>query len=390
MAGTTPTPQNYSSTISEVTTQQYMRGEWNDTKKIRALLERLDMKGKIDETGAGTFAEWKSRVGEYEDGYRTDLAARTFQRKNHRITATLPWAFTEVTDVLSDRDIQLNRGEQAIVKLKEELLTNLGQDFKKGCNRRLLRENAGTTATMGIAAFSDADAPIYGLPTVFNAGSTVYARGTTTPIAATHKYVEAQGLYAGHSIQRGGLTGVDNANDDAWSPYLANIGYDWDGSTNKTWAANCVEVVNDMMTGLAHGDTAEEFPDLGIMTKSMFTEFKSKLMEKQRIILDSAPSSPDAGMYPRFHIPYEGATLVFDADQADDCFYMLNTDKMQYKIVPAGDQGSPSGALGGSAGEIFGVTQQHSIEQGGNLVAVTLASQLCVDPRYQGAAYLWA
>ena len=46
MAGTVPSPVNYSPTVSEVTTQQYMRGEWNDTKKIRALLERPYLKGR--------------------------------------------------------------------------------------------------------------------------------------------------------------------------------------------------------------------------------------------------------------------------------------------------------------------------------------------------------
>ena len=136
MSGTPPTP-NYSATIDEVTTQQYMRGEWNDTKQQRALLERLDSKGNIDEKGEGKYAEWRSRVGEFQDGTRTDLAQRNFSRKQHRITATLPWSFLEVEGILSDRDIMLNQGKSAIVKLKEDMITEMSDDFKKAINKRL-------------------------------------------------------------------------------------------------------------------------------------------------------------------------------------------------------------------------------------------------------------
>ena len=389
MAGTAPTPVNYSATVDEVTTQQFMRGEWDDTKQQRALLERLDMKGNIDENGEGTYAEWRSRVGEFDDGYRGDLVQREFSRKNHRITATLPWSFLEIPGVLSDRDIALNQGSSAIVKLKETMLTEISQDFKKKVNKRLLTENAGATATMGIPAFSGSDAPIHGFPTLFNAGGTLYARGTTTALEITDKYVSSVGNYAGHSITRGGLTGVDNALADGWSPYLVNTGYDWNGAGANNWAGNCVEIANDMMTGQSHGDTEGEFPDLGIMTKSMFTDFKSVLLTKQRIIVQDAASSPDVGLMPRKHIPFEGATFVYDADQTADNFYLLNTSKMQLKCVPMGVNGNQTGEIGGSAAELFGVTQQHSIEQGGHLVVVTLATQLCVDPRYQGAAYTW-
>jgi hypothetical protein len=385
-----PTPVNYSATIDEVTTQQFMRGEWNDTKQQRALLERLDAKGNIDEEGEGVYAEWRSRVGEYQDSTRTDLAQRNFARKQHRITATLPWSFLEVEGVLSDRDIMLNKGKSAIVKLKETMVTEMSDDFKKRINKRLLTSNSGTTTSMGNAVTTDT---VHGLPTVFNTGATLYARGTTTALEVTDKYVASVGNYAGHSIARSGLTGVDNALADAWSPYLVNTGYDWAGDAGETssnaWAGNCIHVANDMMTGLAHGDSEGEFPDLGIMTKAMFTQFKAKLFNKQRIAVGESPTSPNVGMYPRFHIPFEGATFVYDADMTADNFYLLNTSKMQLKCVPAGTNGSPTGELGGSAAELFGVTQQHSIEQGGHLAVVTLASQLCIDPRYHGAAYTW-
>lgn len=397
--GTGAPTANYSPLVDEVTTQRYVRNTWDLTKKIRLLLEKMEMAGNIKTDGSGKYIEWKALVGEFQTARRADLAARSFSRKQHYITYTAPWSFMEVTGVLSDRDLQLNRGKEALVKLTADMLTRMGTDFKKQVNQDILRINRGANTVLGAAAYTGIEEPINGLPTMFGAGASILGYNFATQastggaVAATDKEALPNTTYFGQSTLPGGLIGVDNPIAEANSPVLANWSHTgWEnGGGAATWNANCLDVLDHLILRLTRSADNDETPDLGLCSLNLYRGLQAKVQSKLSITMDmDTPRSPNAGMYPRRFIPYKGLEISYDEDALANVFYCLNTKQLEFHVLPQSPVGGSEGAIEGSAPEMCAVTQQHSIEQGGHLVVAQSGFQLVGKPRYQGVAFNFA
>ncbi len=400
MTASAPTPLSYSPIVDAVTYQQYLRGEWENTKKLRVLTEMLEKNGniKFDEAG-GTFLQWNVRVGEFTADYRADLDARQFSRKSLRTTCTAPWGFLDMTGVLSDRDLQMNRGPSAIKQLSKTILTEMGEDFRKKINREILRTNASAATTFGQTTFSGSTVPIYGLPTIFGTPSTVKnwnvaAQTTTQTIAAADKEAMPNATYCGVSTNPSvAIAGIDNQLTEAFSPVLANWSSTaWPAATN-TLVANILAVASHLNLRLMRSQEADEMADMGLCDKVVYETFKQALRAgtTQMVVLEDTPKEPDAGLVKRRFLPFEGVNVFCDDDAPANVLYWLNSKKLEFRLLPAAAAETPSeGALKGDVTEMFSVTQQHSIEQGGHLVAASFAGQLIGNPRFQGAAYNYA
>ncbi|MBA2707351.1 MAG: hypothetical protein H0U59_06065 [Gemmatimonadaceae bacterium] len=397
---TAPTPISYSPVVDAVTYQQFLRGEWEQTKKLRILTEMLEKNGniKFDEAG-GSFIQWNARVGEYAADYRADLASRQFSRKQLRVAYTAPWGFLDMTGVLSDRDLQINRGPSAIKQLSKTMLTEMGEDFRKKINREILRTNASAATTFGQATFAGTTAPIYGLPSIFGTPSTVKnwnpaTQTTTQTIAAADREAMPNATYCGVSTNPSTTpAGVDNFLAEATSPVLANWSSTaWPGGA-ATLVANIVAVASRLNLRLMRSADADEQADMGLCDKIVYETFKQALRAgtTQMVVLEDKPTEPDVGLVKRRFLPFEGVNVFMDDDAPANVLYWLNSKKLEFRLLPqAAAEVSGTGAIKGDATEMFSVTQQHSIEQGGHLVAATFAGQLIGNPRFQGAAFNYA
>ncbi len=390
-----PTPVNYSSIVDEVVTQNYMRGEWNNTKRINPLLEFLDQSGAITFDGSGKYTELKVRLGEWQAGYRADLAARNFARKNHRATMVFPWAFLEIPMVVSERDLQFLNSPDAVSRFVAGMLTEAGQDFRKAVGNKILNENALAVTSLGISAYSGGDVPLYGLPTMFGTGTTGQynpdANTTSGAIGAGDKEALPNCTYAGLSTNPvTGISGIDDQASGSMAPVILNYtSTAWTGTA--TWASTCAMVIDQLITRLTRSNDVEDAPNLGLTNRTMYLALKEKLRAQgnQQVVLEDEPRSPNHGMYPRRMIPYNGLTITFDNYAPDKFFYALNTrrEKLEYRIFPQKFlAGSESGAIKGSPGSEFRVAQMPDIDQGGHKAVVVQSAQLIGNPFYQGVA----
>jgi hypothetical protein len=398
MPGTTPTPANYSNIVDEAVTQQYMRSEWDSTKEINPLLERLEKKGRIQFDASGKFVDLIARVGRWQASRRADLAQREFARKQHRVTYTFPYSFLEVIGILSERDLMFMSSPDARIRIQDQMLTEMGADFGLDINSRILTENAGSQTVGGNTAYAGGDVPLYGLPTIFGYGATAQdydhqAKTTSGNVAAGDKEVLPNTTYGGVTTNpTSALAGVDNAITEATSPVIANWkSTAWDGSST-TWIKNGKYVITHLINRLHRGNGAGERPDLGIMTQAMYIDLKNGFKDdvSQQVVITEQPTAPDTGMYPRLFMRYEGVDLIYDLDQATDVFYLLNTGKLMLKVYPQTPAGNASGAIKGKTKELFKVAQMPDIDQGGHKVVATNVCQLIGEPRYQGMAFDFA
>lgn len=394
--GSTPT-QNWSSLVDETTIQNVMRGAWDNTKRKRYFFEKMDQAGNVTMDGAGPYHEQDILVGEFTASTRADLAARTFSRKQHYITIRNSWSFYDMTDVLSDRDLAQNTGNNVKVKLVDGRLARMGADFEKKLNYDLLNVNRSGNTAFGIANNTDTNKPVTGLLSAFGYGSSATGydpiTGTTgQAVADGDKEVLPDCTYLGQSTKPGNLSGVDGAISEAFSPVIVNwssTGFD-NAAASSAWNVNCINVIDYMNLRLSRQNDAAESPDCGLTTLTMYQGIKRALQSIQRIVIDDSPKSPNAGMFARRMIPYEQLGITYDVDVPANVFLMTNSRQCWFKCLEWPDTGSANGAYKGDTHKIFSVTQQHSVEQGGHLTAVQFGGELIINPRYNGIAYNFA
>ncbi len=400
MPGSTPSPANYSNIVDELVTQQFMRTEWEQTKKIRIFTETLEKDGAFEYDASGKWTDWKARIGEYTTAYHNDLGVRSFARKNHYVTYTAPWAMIEVTGVLSENDVMFMNSPDAVVNLTKKMLKQMSEDFYKDVNKKLLQENGGSSSALGAATFAGAQVPFYGMPTLFGYGtSTGYnpdtQASTGTGTAAGDKEALPTVTYCGVATHpTSAIAGVDNKMNESTTPVIANWSSTaWNTAAVTTWLVNAVDVMEHLVTRCTRGSGIDETPNLSILTQKMYREFRASIRRSsavQIVLSDDSPRSPDAGMYPRRFIPFLGVNAFYDENQLSNVVGVYNTKQMKFRMFPQKPAGMDSGAIGGDVKEMFKVSQMPDIDQGGHKVVVKMVGQLMQNPRYQGVAYALA
>ena len=394
--GTVPT-QNWSDPVDVSTIQNIMRGAWDNTKKKRYFFEKMDQVGNVTTDGEGPYCEQNITVGEFTATQRADLAARTFSRVQHDIIIRANWAFYDMSDVLSDRDLAMNTGNGVKTKLLDKRLARMGADFTKKLNYDLLNVNRSGQTAFGVANNTEVQKPLTGILSVFGYGATANGynpiSGTTgVSVVDADKEVTPNSNYLGQTTLPGGLTGVHNAITEGFSPVIANwssSGFDTAGSSSA-WADNCINTIDYMNLRVSRANEEGEMPDCGLTTLDLYQGIKRRLQAIQRIVIDDAAKSPNAGMFARRMIPYENIGITYDVDVVSNVFLLLNSRHMWFKCLEFPDVGASTGAYKGDVQNIFFPTQQHSVEQGGHLVNVQFAGELIVNPRYQAIAYNFA
>ena len=395
--GSVPTT-NHSRVVDELVIAKFLGKKWENTTEVNPTLERLKRAGNINDDFDGAYIELQATVGEYKKSQRADLATRDFQVKQHEVTYRFPGSWHEVTGSLSERDILMLNTPGAVYKRQKKELTKAGKDFMKEINADIVGVNAGSNSTGGVAAESGSDIPLYGLLTMFDPGSTVTtwnpetkATATTTTAIAATKEILPQGTYGGITTNpTSSIAGVDDKVFEATSPVIVHSdSTGWTGT--GTWVSAATRALSHIILRLTRGNGMDERPDLAIFTRSDYLDLKNALRDdtSQQVVISERPTSPDAGMYPRLFLDYEGVTCVFDVDMPADVFFCLNTDQMFFSKKSFGSDNLDrnGGPFGGSVGDMFAVDIQKDINQGAWKFVAQMFGQLYANPRYQGMGY---
>jgi hypothetical protein len=395
--GSVPTT-NVSPVVDELVAQKYMGKKWENLKRLNPVLEFIDKNGNVRFDASGEYVEIIGEVGEYVKSQRSDLEARSFARKQHYATWRFPWSWHEVTGALSERDIALLKSPDAIYDRQKRELTKMGKDFHRGINSDILTKNAGSNTSLGQAVNTGSDIPLYGLPTIFDPGATAttwdpVARttATTTTLKASSKERLPQGTYGGITTNpTTAIAGVDNKYFESTSPVIVNAKAT-DFSSTATWAANCTLALSYINSRLMRGQGMDERADLAITNQADYLALKAKLRSEvsQQVVIYDKPTEPDAGMYPRSFLDYEGIKVMFDLSCPASTMYVLNSSQLYFSAFPqsAVPGVGTNGPIGGNAGAMFMTEVQKDIDQGAWKIVCQMAGQLFANPYYQGVIY---
>lgn len=394
--GIVPTT-NVSGLVDELVAQQYLRGKaWDQTKTINPVLERIEKNGGIVTDASGKFLELKARVGKFEKGQRADMEERSFARKQHHVTYRFPWSWHEMLGAISERDIALLGSKDAIYAAQKEQLKFMSQDFMTEMNNDILRSHVAGNDVAGISAYSGSDIPLHGLLSMFDPGSTATtwnpdteATATTTTARAAEKERLPQGTYGGITTNpTDTIAGVDAKARDASSPCIYHS--DATGFGNS-WANSVLPFLSYAILRQTRSSAIQDRPDLAVFTMADYLVLKEKLRTdvSQQVVIIDTPTAPDAGMYPRTHLNYEGVTVLFDMDQPADTQFILNTHHMKFHVLPQQPANflGKNGPIDGAVKELFKIDMAKDIDQGAWKIAAQLCGQLVCNPFYQGLGY---
>lgn len=398
-----PTNNNYSSLIDPVTTQQFMRGSFDNTIKRIKVLRLLKEKGNIKPDASGKFFERNVAIGRFRSAARADLAERTFARKQVFATYAVPYSWYETTGVLSEQDIAFNKGPEALIRLRSDMLARMGKDSEKSLAEDILKNNAGTTSVFGQAAATVSPVPLYGIPTMFGYGATAQnydadAQTTSGNVGATDKEVLPNTTYCGVSTHpTNAIAGVNGKENESTSPVLVNWSSTaWTGTA--TWKSTALPVLDYALNRLARGESMDEQIDTIVTTRTMFTDISQAIigggpsgLGGRVVFQGGAPQSPNMRLFDGIRIPYGAATIYWDAYQPANAVYFLNTDQGEFCYNPQDPIRVDGNILEGDLGsELYQIRTAYDIDQGAHKAVAVMMGQPWFNPFFQGAAYNFA
>lgn len=405
-AGTAPSPSNWSGLVDTLVLANYLDVRWDATKRVRVLMDFLykNQAVQMDPEG-GRYLDWLIKAGEYSLDYSADLASRSWNRENHDLTATAPYTFLEGKTVLSENDATFLTTRAARVKKVQQMTDDLVNDIGRAFNKKLLQENGGANTTFGLSAYSGSQKALQGLPTLFGYGTAAVAYNPdstatsyTVAITAVDKEALPNATYCTFSTHpTNAISGVTNRVREATSPVIANWSSTaWRSGAFTTWAGNCLEALEHVVTRQSRDGSAVSRPNLGIMPQRNFIQFREavRTRSEQHIVLTQSSQSPDLGLYAkRDSVPFADMEWFYDQDCPASVIYSLNTQQgnVMMKHLDAMVAGGLDGPFQtGRKKAMWSVRQFADINEGAFKLLAKCATQIIWRPDLQGALYTFA
>ncbi len=400
-----PNPANYSTIVDQLAIAEYLMGTfWDNSRKHSFICDKLQKSGVMHDQ-QGKHIDLKARIGIHSAGYRSQGGSRTFSHPQQYVTYLQQAAFFEIATALYEEETAFLETQGAVVKYNRDLATNVGEDLIKGLNFQLLNSNSTSNTIAGIAAAAASPIPITGIPSVFGYGATAIgftysasSTGATTASAVTAADLEVlpNVTYCNVSTHpTAAIAGVDGKVPGSTSPVIVNWSSTSFSSGSSTYTSNCLAVWSRMISRLVSREpNVEGMPDTGIQTLAMHNQMRTALRgsTEQHIVLTNTPQSPDAGLYERLMIPYEGLNIVVDTDQPAGVAYCLNLKKKN-ALLPVVRQrlaGMPDGIFKGNVKPIISLAQMPDINDGTFKLVAKTALNLILNPARQAMAYNFA
>lgn len=412
-AASAPTPYNWSDLTDTEVLPDFAEFVWEGTKRKRFIMESLMKNDSVkgDDTTGGKYMDWLCTVGDFSIADHADMGTRTFTRVNTEVNYVAKWSFLETTDAISENDMQFLTSRAARNQKVMERSKKIVEDQIKAINDKVLNQNCESSgnSVFGLAAYTGSQ-PFFGLPTLFGYGTTttgiVYSSAgtnlttvSTTAASATSKEIIPNTTYCGISTQPvNSLSGIPDAMrvKEATSPVLTNWSSTaWNTAAFTTWVGNAVKVVDWMIQRQCRDGSQDWLPDVGVLTQTMYQDFKQAIRgttQAHIVLEDVRPRSPDAGLYPRFFIPYQGVTISYDIAQPTDVFYLLNTKKarLRYLNVQVAGFDTNTGPYQTGKKRFMTLRGFADTNVGAFKFVSKFGGQIIWEPSAQGASYTFA
>lgn len=334
------------------TIRRYTKVMEDDTLRNRKLLQKINSNGNVMYNASGLDFQWQVEFQGHDTEDYTGENTVSFQRKNRWKNAVLPHdrGFS-ATDAIYDLEKKQNRGNEALVKVFQQMAERLTRDASKSLGRQLwLDGNA-----------SGNEHKIHGIDSVFN-NQTDYTSASLNTLqydaasCPTYRASSFEDYVYEHTATYAGLTtglgdyggayrsasgawpaGESDEAFDFWSPLIVNYNSNRFG-TDNTWETNCIEAIRWTNLHLARNvhDTGDA--DMVFVDRWMLNDLMNRQDAKERIIVaartgDKSGFGFDSGSKASMNL--DGLEITTDYGIPVNKGYMFNTS--QFELISMAD-----------------------------------------------------
>ncbi len=313
--------------VAAATITKYFRGETNAVLRKRKMLAMLNDRGLIATNMSGKNVEWRVRYLQNQLRGFDDSTTLTFSRVNRHQVAALDWRGYEMAEGITDRETEMNKGAEAIVKLMSQKAKWMMEDCKQQLGTEIYVDGNATgngTRFHGLESFGAynstlAGAPV-GVPDDSYAGLATDLGDKGGSWSDTTKWPSGEG----------------SSQYDYWSPLivdytsqLATASGGWAAAT-KTWANTAIEALS---YGLLHGrknDDVDKQVDVVFLDRELYRGLTNLLRLNER--LNITPSEGSSGLWKlgfKDIVNFDGVDVTWEFGTPANVGYGIATNEIE-------------------------------------------------------------
>ncbi len=299
------------------------------------MLALIQSRGNISFGNHGLGLNWKVKYRNHRVQGSNGENPRNFSQQNLYQTARLDWRGYEVTDTISKREIQQNRGEAAIINVMEEFETNLKKSIEQELGPQFYNDGY------------DSAYPNYwhGLNSMYRqAGQTFHINGGVMTARSRNdadKVIVPAGSYAELSCVLGAFSGTQHDPSVIWPEGTADAHYDfwsplmlqWD-KAGFTGTTDGEKLKNAMRFGITHAmrNVDRTGPITNVWTdRSNYIALKDFYEGKQTLEVTAGTQLYELGF--RNVIVFDGVEVSFENAVPTGFAYGMNMDSVEIRCL---------------------------------------------------------
>jgi hypothetical protein len=312
--------------IVNSTRAKFTRGASDLTLRSRYLLARMKQKGRITYNNSGTELKWQvefsqPQVRAYANGGAIDYQAHDAFRQ-----LSMPWRGYYVPDSMTMMDKEMNKGDEALIKLFQTKANRLNKSLSNAFPGEMLKD--------GSAAGRENN--IHGAKTFLGTGTTVAADRIAKPDDTYGGYDTDVGANGGSwsadlgtspnaNIARDWPDGNGDPEYDFLSPKIGNWSSTSWGTGSTSWEDNCWRVISQMITWLTTTGGDGGMPDVCLLASDLYQGYKNHEEAIRRINVPHK-GAMDLGFQA---LNQDGVAIMSDFDVPATEGFFFNTSEIE-------------------------------------------------------------
>jgi len=301
---------------------------------------QLQAAGRVVMNCGGNGFDWPVRYKRRPTTHATGTEVRTYTATNLNKKAELAWRGYETRDIISALELDMNKGEAAIVNLMDNFANSLKQDLDDNLARQYFADGTTNTrdwtgletmfATSGTV--STAATPPSTDSRAVNQGDIVgYPSGTYANIHTDLQY------YGGSQYDGIWPAGDQDPQVDFWTPLVLfgdssnSTAY---SATTHDWFHQCEELIGYAVTNTGRLAGASGLPTTCLLDRGMYNELKNGMRSRQGIEISRGEGDFSLVRFGfKDVIVVDGVEVTFDNCLPVDTGYMYSYQNIELRSL---------------------------------------------------------
>lgn len=314
--------------VAATTIRKYLKGYESEIFRNRAVLALMKKKGRIENNVSGDGIQWQVEYRQTPMQQNNHEQTLTFARQDAYKTAYLGWKGYSATDAIYDREVLINRGNEALVKVIDQMGRRLTETMEAQFPDKIFGSDVTNTGDItGIESFFTATQTV----TVADSSATYRTANAAdyvgAPNATYATLLTNLGNYAGSAPTGGWPLGVvTQPAFDFWSPIIVNYTSTAFGGAAASWAQQCVQALRFGITHSKRNKSKRGDLDLILLDRDLYRQFKDKWDPIQRITVGKNDGMASLGFSDVMNL--DGVEIMSDYSIPANTGYGINADFM--------------------------------------------------------------